>query len=389
MISSHEYVWHGPRLRGADFLSFVDHIYEGNLRRMKAGQDSVPCCIWGKHGIGKTQSMREYARRRGVGFRQINPAQFEEMGDITGMPRVHDPSTPHDPSDDVTHYAMPDWAQDMHRQGPEGILLLDDFNRADNRIIRGLMQLLQDRQMVSWKLPPHWQIFLTANPDGGDYSVTPVDDAVLTRMSHVTLEFDHRAWAAWARSAEIDERGIAFVVGYPELIGDGRTTARSLVNLFMHLRPIDDLAGNLNLVDALARSCIDDATADVFVTFVRHSLSSIPDAQEILEAQDLVGTVIPKLQRAESGDSSGKRRADIRNIVTDRVAHAIIASRGQLSDRARGNARDFLAHEWLPADLRFAALTQLSGVRWADFLFSDRRLEVAFRAGVVGAGAGA
>ena len=30
---------------------------------------------------------------------------------------------------------------------------------------------------------------LTANPDGGDYSVTTMDDAMITRMLHVTMEY--------------------------------------------------------------------------------------------------------------------------------------------------------------------------------------------------------
>ncbi len=381
MNFNNQYVLHGPRLRGPDFFKFVDHIYEGNLRRLNSGQDSVPCCIWGKHGIGKTQSMRDYAYRRRVGFRQINPAQFEEMGDITGMPRIHDQNTPGDHTDDVTYYAKPDWAQDMHNQGPEGILLLDDFNRAGDRIIRGLMQLLQDRRMVSWALPPRWQIFLSANPDGGDYGVTPIDSAVLTRMSHVTMEFDYRAWAEWARANGIDQRGIDFVMGYPELIGDGKTTARSLVNLFRHIQSIPDLGAQLDLVDALARSCIDDTPADVFVSFVRNYLGQIPDADEILEAQD-IADAISRLRGVTDGaggsgtDGQSTRRADIRSIVLERVVSRIRASRGQLSERARSNAAAFLADEWLRDDLRFAALTQLVQLPELKWLFDDRRVKV-------------
>lgn len=382
MKAEFDYMLYGPRLTGAPFVRFVEHLYDGNVARMSAGQQPVPCCVWGRHGIGKTQSMRDFAARRGIGFVQINPAQFEEMGDITGMPQVHDPGTPGDWTDDVTVYVMPDWAKEMHRQGPEGILLMDDFNRADGRIIRGIMQLLQDRRMVSWALPDRWQIFLTANPDGGDYSVTPVDDAVLTRMSHVTLEFDHRAWADWARRNGIDERGIAFVVGYPELIGSSRTTPRSLVNLFSQLARIPSLVEDIDLVDALARSCIDPESADAFIGFIRHSLSDIPTAEDVLGCEDFHRQVAPRIARAVAASGpEGTSRADVMAIVIDRVVSALSTASGSLAPRQRTNAIAVLTWEQVPADLRFATLQRLVRVPAADFLDDPAIVRFVERAG--------
>lgn len=382
MSTDFDYVLYGPKLTGKRFERFLEHMYEGNATRMREGHEPVPCCIWGRHGIGKTQSVRDFAKRKGIGFVQINPAQFEEMGDITGMPKVVDiANTPDNPLDDVTIYVMPDWAKEMHRQGREGILLLDDFNRADGRIIRGIMQLLQDRRMVSWALPDQWQIFLTANPDGGDYSVTPVDDAVLTRMSHVTLQFDHRAWADWARRASIDERGIAFVLSYPELVGTARTTPRSLVNFFSQIRSISNLHTDIELVDWLARACIDDGSADAFLGFVRTQLGRIPHADDILEAEEFGRDVAPRLLELARPDG-GSLRADILSVVLDRVVAALAASKGGLSDRARANAVAILAWEHLPADLRFAVLTQLnSGGPHLHFVFDDHRVRAAFARG--------
>lgn len=379
MSTDFDYILYGPQLSGKPFERFIEHLYQGNAARMRAGQEPVPCCIWGRHGIGKTQSIRDLAIRKGIGFVQINPAQFEEMGDITGMPKVVDiNNTPDNVLDDVTIYIMPDWAREMHRQGPEGILLLDDFNRADGRIIRGIMQLLQDRKMVSWSLPERWQIYLTANPDGGDYSVTPLDDAVLTRMSHVTLQFDHRAWADWARGARIDERGIAFVLGYPELVGTARTTPRSLVNLFMQLELIDDLETDIELVDALARSCIDDGSADAFVGFVRTLLGRIPQAIDLLEVEDFTRDMAPLLVEI-SRPGGGAQRVDVLAIILNRVVAALMADRAPPSVRAQVNTVELLLWKDMPADLRFAALTQLQGAGdRMSFLFRDARLRAKF-----------
>ena len=83
-------------------------------------------------------------------------------------------------------------------------LTLDDINRADDRILRGCMQMLQNFELFSWHLPKRWQIVATANPEGGDYSVTPMDDAMLTRMLHTTLKFD-------SKIAEYEENMVIYI----------------------------------------------------------------------------------------------------------------------------------------------------------------------------------
>ena len=116
-----------------------------------------------------------------------------------------------------------------------GILLLDDMNRADDRILRGCMQLLQNLELASWKLPPKWQIVVTANPDGGDYSVTPMDGAMLTRMLQHEMT---KAWAVWASAAGMDERFIFFVLMQFEIVQGERTTPRSLTQFFRQIAGI-------------------------------------------------------------------------------------------------------------------------------------------------------
>ena len=55
-----------------------------------------------------------------------------------------------------------------------------------------------------------------------------MDGAMLTRMLHTTLKFDAKIWAEWAINSNVDDRGISFVLTYPELINSERTTPRSL-----------------------------------------------------------------------------------------------------------------------------------------------------------------
>ena len=74
-------------------------------------------------------------------------------------------------------YSAPEWIADKKAGG---VLLLDDWNRADVRFIQACMELVDRQQYISWTLPKDWHIILTANPDNGDYSLSfdGVDDYV-------------------------------------------------------------------------------------------------------------------------------------------------------------------------------------------------------------------
>ena len=64
-------------------------------------------CPWGTHGLGKTQIVRDYAINKGWKFSYIAPAQFEEMGDLHGMPNVIDPDEKIS-GDEYTVYSSPE-----------------------------------------------------------------------------------------------------------------------------------------------------------------------------------------------------------------------------------------------------------------------------------------
>jgi MoxR-like ATPase len=338
---------YGARLDSRRMVATLEHLFLTNLRRQEQGLSATPVCIWGTHGLGKTATVKEFARSRGWKFTYVAPAQFEEMGDLHGLPTRLDPN-PDVVGDERTVFLPPDWVPT--EPGP-GILLLDDINRADDRILRGLMQLLQEFELFSWSLPAKWQIVCTANPEGGDYSVTPMDDAMITRMLHVSMVFDAKAWAAWASEAGVDPRGIAFVLAYPELVNDRRTTPRSLTQLFEQLRDIPDLAAQLDLVQVLAQSALDEASAATFVAFAQQELAQLISAEELLDAPDFA---VPAARVRAATKSGGGKRVDVLSILGTRL-HLHVTRKGYAPGphHAR-NLVEYLLMPELPNDLRFA-----------------------------------
>lgn len=362
----------GPRLRAEEVERVLEHVFLRNDRIAEGGRRGVPLCIWGSHGLGKTELLKSFARARGWALAYCAPAQFEELGDLHGLPAVHDP-TPGAPAsgDEYTVFAPPEW---VPKQDGPGILLLDDINRADDRILRGIMQLLQNFEMFSWRLPPRWQIVATANPDGADYSVTPMDDAMLTRMLHLTLVFDATSWARWALAAKVDGRGIDFVLHYPEAVTGIRTTPRTLAYFFEQIADIADLKANHDTVAVLASSCLDDTTVAAFLAFVNDDLALLPTPGEILGATS-PGQWLDRVSKLATG-KAGTRRVDRISAICTRLFLHVTAEGYKPGPTDSENFITFMLLPEIPNDLRASLMLDLAKhpTAVARELIEDRRL---------------
>lgn len=340
----HNYIFYGTKTTADEVSAFVNHVINTNVELENKGKKKTPVCIWGRHGIGKTEIVESMAKERGFDFSYIAPAQFEEMGDMIGMPKVEG---------DKTVFNAPSWVPT--NEGP-GILLIDDVNRADERILRGIMQLLQNFELISWKLPPKWQIILTANPDGGDYSVTPMDDAMLTRMLHISMEFDVKEWAKWAEKAGIDPRGINFVLLYPEIVEGSRTTPRTLVQFFETIKSIDNLSENISLVRMLADSCLDENTVAAFITFINNNLGNLIKPEEILKANNFTNEVLNPLKSVVLTEPI---RVDIIAILCTRLVNYLTVNNIVPDKKQLDNIKSFIKIDFLPNDIRLTMAQDL------------------------------
>lgn len=339
-----------------------------------APRKKVPVCIWGVHGIGKTQLIKGLAAELTAEearsdderwlFTSIAPAQFEEMGDLLGMPAI-DPGVLDNSSDDKTILVPPAWTpfkveqarfQATGKYGP-GIFLIDDANRADMRIISGLMQLLQDFELASWRMPDNWHIVLTANPPGGEYIVRDLDNAMLTRMMHIQMRWDEKVWARWAEQQGIDSRGISFVLAYPELLIGNRTTPRTLVQFFHAIESITDITDpdSMDLLMTLGKSCLDTETVIEFVQFMQNDWSTIIEPEEILNATNFADIAKRIKKLVEPREEGAATRVDLANIVVQRLINRILLMSTPFTQAQRDNLVRFLKLGQIPVDLRVAA----------------------------------
>ena len=73
-ISNHEYIQYGTAVRAKELSQFLEHMGQANRRAEAADKRKTPVCIWGAHGIGKTQIVESFARDRDYAFQYVAPA---------------------------------------------------------------------------------------------------------------------------------------------------------------------------------------------------------------------------------------------------------------------------------------------------------------------------
>jgi hypothetical protein len=321
------------KLNVEELKSFIKHMIVNNQTIQAQGKVPVAVNIEGDAGLGKTSAIVQLGQEMGRQVVKLNLAQLEELGDLVGFPvkeyqvknaegktlwiteqeieianqkgyRVVDKRMSH---------AAPEWIQG---KGEGGILILDDYTRADQRFTQATMELLDRQEYVSWKLPKDWHIILTTNPDNGDYNVTSLDVAQKTRFISVELKFDVDVWAKWAETAGIDGRCINFLLMHPESITQ-RINPRSVTTFFNAITSIEDFDSNLPLIQMIGEGSVGPEFAGLFTMFINNKLDRIISPKDILEkdTQYVLNTLTHVIGKDD------EYRADIASVLATRLVN--------------------------------------------------------------------
>ena len=349
---------------------FVNHVINNNRYLQEQGKLPVSIEIVGESGIGKTSTVVELAKENNLNFVKLNLAQIEELGDLVGFPvrqfQMYKEVKVAPKTKDINFtsadaeamvaskmattkkvgqwvdelavaeylkngykmtgknrmsYCAPEWIADK-KDG--GILLLDDWNRADVRFIQAVMELIDRQTYISWSLPKDWHIILTSNPDNGDYMVNSIDSAQKTRYITANLKFDVNVWARWAEEAGIDTRCINFLLLHPELVTQ-ETNARSITTFFNAISSFDSFEDNLTMIQMIGEGSVGDAFASMFTTFINNKLDKLVTPTDLM-THDNESYILGELRGCIGKDDS--YRADIASTLATRLANfAVVYSK--------------------------------------------------------------
>jgi hypothetical protein len=316
-----------------ELKDFLGHIINNNKFLQEQGKSPVSVEVIGESGIGKTSAIIQLAKEQNLSFVKLNLAQIEEIGDLVGFPirqfevEINNEKTWVDEHafDEYMKlgysstglnrmsYCPPEWISGKEEGG---ILLLDDWNRADVRFIQAVMELIDRQQYISWTLPKNWHIILTANPDNGDYLVNSIDNAQKTRFISVNLKFDIDCWGKWAEENDIDGRCINFLLMHPELVTTD-VNSRSVSMFFNSISSVKSFDDSLPLIQMIGEGSVGPEFSSLFTMFINNKLDKMISPENIFKQDEKY--VMTTLKGLVGKDS--KYRADIASTLSTRIVN--------------------------------------------------------------------
>ncbi|MHB1950830.1 MAG: AAA family ATPase [Acidiferrobacteraceae bacterium] len=241
----------------------------------------TPVMLWGPPGVGKSQIVIQLAARHGAAVVDVRLSQMEPS-DLRGIP-FRDGA--------LVEWAVPSLLPDAERHGPSGILFLDEITSAAPTVSAAAYQLILDRRLGEYRVPPGWAIFAAGNRQGDRGVTYSMPSPLANRFAHFALDVHLDDWVAWAYAHRIDERVIAFLRFRPELLFDfdaaknpiAFPTPRSWE--FAH-RALQKFGDRDDLLLPSLQACVG-APAGVELKAFIDNLDNLPDIDAILRGDDV------------------------------------------------------------------------------------------------------
>lgn len=150
--------------------------------------------IIGKHGIGKSSVVAQYAKDNGYSFHPFFLGQMSDNGDLLGLPEFDRDRNGKALSVSFIHPAkLP--------KKPRSILFFDELNRASKELLQAIFQLALEGTLHDYALPEDSAIIMAMNPATDDYSVLDfADKAFADRFVHINLDPTHEEFHTYMTS---------------------------------------------------------------------------------------------------------------------------------------------------------------------------------------------
>ena len=179
-----------------------------------------PVLLEGETGIGKSEIVEQTAKEMGIKFVVLDLSLLEPP-DLIGLPIIRDGRTT---------YACP---QSLPTE-KQGILVLEELNRADRYMQQPALQLLTARRLHDYELPEGWSACAAINPEHGDYQVTPLDPALRSRFMNLKVYADRETWLAWAQKNNVHGAVLSLARLHDRFLDDTSPRTWTYVSEILH-----------------------------------------------------------------------------------------------------------------------------------------------------------
>jgi AAA domain (dynein-related subfamily) len=238
-----------------------------------------PVVLWGEPGVGKSSIVQQTAARLSLACQDVRAVLLDPV-DLRGLPHVN--------GDGRSHWATPEF---LPRDG-NGVLFLDELNRAAPLVQNGCFQLVLDRKLGEYTLPDGWRIVSACNRESDGGGVSRMPSALCNRFVHINVVPDLEDWCKWAVNAGIEPVVIAFLRWKSELLHkfDRNTRAFPSPRSWSFVSGITAQKPSTAIELALVAGAVGHAAAIEYMAFLR-LYRSLPSIDAIL--LNPTGTPVP------------------------------------------------------------------------------------------------
>lgn len=241
-------------------------------------QQRWPAFIWGAPGTGKSSIVREIARRAGLPVLDIR-ASLLDPTDLRGIPAIQD---------GAATWCPPSFLP--QQKDPPGVLFLDEINAAPPLVQASLYQLVLDRRVGEYQLPPGWWIVAAGNRQHDKAITFRMSSALTNRFVHLEIEPDVNDWRDWAIGKGLDPLVVSFIGVRPELLiqDPGNSAAYPTPRSWEMLSDVLRTFGSYADASDVVAGVVGAAAAIEFSGFVKRALGE-RDILRIIEDPENAG----------------------------------------------------------------------------------------------------
>ena len=318
--------------------------------------------IIGKHGIGKSSIVAQYAKENGYSFHPFFLGQMSDVGDILGLPEFDRDSNGKALSTSFIHPAkLP--------KKPRSILFFDELNRASKDLLQAIFQLALEGTIHDYTLPEDSAIIMAMNPATDDYSVLDfADKAFADRFVHINLDPTHEEFHTYMTSRYGTSSVSEFLKQQTKLLEETDLQPVTLDFVKPSRRSWDRLQKleNTGMPEALFREAgmgIVGAAAMIAYASWKETQVKIVDGKQVLDEYDKVRKLYLSYFKKTNGELLDNPRTDIVATVCSSTADEakIRLNSGKFSKSEAENLLAFLLDS--PVENCYATLLSIKNMQ--------------------------
>ena len=195
----------------------VDSVKSAKEKARYYMKKGIPTYVEGPPGVGKSEMWEQIAREEKISFIDVRLAQMDPV-DLRGLPHVVKEKDERDQFTYLTTWSRPDFWPDEERDGPRGIMLLDELGDCGKAMQSAAYQVVLNHRAGPHIISKGWYIAAAGNNQKHRAGAQPMSSALANRFAHIEIEADWDCFREYGNKVGLNPLIIGFTKFRPNML---------------------------------------------------------------------------------------------------------------------------------------------------------------------------